>query len=298
MTNIESFTNYLRYERQYSVHTISSYVKDIDQYAQYLITHLELTDMSLATHLHVRSWVVYLMNNGYAPKSVNRKLSSIKTYYKYQKKIGELLINPAAKINGPKLSKRLPTVVRKDDIDRGLAALEEQDTFEAKRDLMLINLLYQTGIRRSELINLKDTDVNVSRKSIKVLGKGNKERLIPISIDLSKMIERYISLRNAEFDNCDHYLLVTDRGKKMYPKFVYGKVKRWLSGVSTVEKRSPHILRHSFATHLADNGAELNAIKELLGHASLAATQIYTHNSIERLKDVYSKAHPRAAKKR
>lgn len=298
MTNIESFANYLKYERQYSDHTITSYVKDIDQYTQYLITHLDLTDIGLANHLHVRSWVVHLMDNDYAAKSVNRKLSSIKTFYKYQKKIGQLLTNPAAKINGPKLSKRLPTVVRKDDIDRGLAVLEEQNTFEAQRDLMLINLLYQTGIRRAELINLKDTDVNVSRKSIKVLGKGNKERLIPISVDLSNMIEGYIALRDAEFDNCDEFLIVTDRGKKMYPKFVYGKVKRWISGVSTVEKRSPHILRHSFATHLADNGAELNAIKELLGHSSLAATQIYTHNSIERLKDVYNKAHPRAAKKR
>lgn len=298
MTNIESFAKYLKYERQYSDHTVTSYLKDIDQYAQYLITHLDLTEVLLATHLHVRSWVVYLMNQDYAPKSVNRKLSAIKTFYKFQKKIGETTINPAAKINGPKLSKRLPTVVRKDDIDRGLAALGEQDKFEAQRDLMMINLLYQTGVRRAELINLKDTDVNTVRKSIKVLGKGNKERLVPISAELSDMIDNYIKCRDTTFDQCDEYLLVTDRGKKMYPKFVYNRVKRWISGVSTVEKRSPHILRHSFATHLADNGAELNAIKELLGHSSLAATQIYTHNSIERLRDVYSKAHPRASKKR
>ncbi len=298
MTNIESFAKYLKYERQYSDHTVTSYIKDVEQYGQYLITHLELTEILSATHLHVRSWIVHLMNNDYAPKSVNRKLSSIKTFYKYQKKIGATDVNPATKINGPKLSKRLPTVVRKDDIDRGLALLEEQDSFEAKRDLTLINLLYQTGIRRAELINLKDTDVNTARKSIKVLGKGNKERLVPISAELSKMIDQYIILRNETFSQCDEYLLVTDKGKKMYPKFVYAKVKHWISGVSTVEKRSPHILRHSFATHLADNGAELNAIKELLGHSSLAATQIYTHNSIERLKDVYSKAHPRAAKKR
>lgn len=298
MTDSESFANYLKYERQYSDHTITSYVKDIDQYGLYLISHLDLDDIQTATHLHVRSWVVHLMNNNYAPKSVNRKLSSIKTFYKYQKKVGKMKVNPAAKIQGPKLSKRLPTVVRKADIDRGLTLLEEEDSFASYRDLTMINLLYQTGIRRAELINLKDNDVNVARKTIKVLGKGNKERLIPISSELSDLIKSYISMRDKELDKCESYLLVTDKGRKMYPKFVYGKVKRWLSGVSTVEKRSPHVLRHSFATHLADNGAELNAIKELLGHASLAATQIYTHNSIERLKDVYSKAHPRAAKKR
>ena len=298
MTNIESFAKYLKFERQYSGHTVSSYLKDIDQFAQYLITHLELPDMLDATHLHVRSWVVHLMNQDYAPKSVNRKLSAIKSFYKFQKKVGKATLNPAAKINGPKLAKRLPTVVRKDEIARGLASLEEQDTFEARRDLTMINLLYQTGVRRAEVINLKDTDVNSARKSIKVLGKGNKERLIPISVELSDMIDKYIKCRDATFEQSDEYLLVTDRGKKMYPKFVYSKVNRWISGVSTVKKRSPHILRHSFATHLADNGAELNAIKELLGHSSLAATQIYTHNSIERLRDVYSKAHPRASKKR
>ena len=298
MIDSSSFINYLKYERNYSDHTVLSYSKDVEQFSQYLITHLEMPDIFAAKHIHVRSWIVHLMQSSYTPKSVNRKLSSIKTFYKYQKKVGAIEINPASKISGPKLSKRLPHVIREDDIARGMQRLKEGDEFADHRDLLLVNLLYQMGIRRAELINLKDSDVNVARKSIKVLGKGNKERLIPISTDLSDLIVSYKQIRDDHMEGKSEWLLVTDKGQKMYPKFVYKKINDWLSTISTVEKKSPHILRHSFATHLADNGAELNAIKELLGHSSLAATEIYTHNSIERLKDVYNGAHPRALKKR
>jgi len=297
MLDSGSFMKYLQYERHYSSHTVDSYKNDLEQYAQYLITHLDINNEIEATHHHVRSWIVHLMQQSYSAKSINRKLSAVKSYYKFQKKVGKLKVNPASNISGPKLAKRLPHVVRGSDIALGLDQLEDDASFMAQRDLTLLSILYLTGMRRSELINLKDSDIDHSRHTIKVLGKGNKERLIPISAELSDLILAYIERREETFAESE-YLLLTDKGQKMYPKFVYNKVRRWIGSISTVDKKGPHILRHTFATHLADSGAELNAIKELLGHSSLAATEIYMHNSIERLKDVYGKAHPRAKKKR
>ncbi len=297
MNGLDSFCKYLRFERNYSEHTILSYQNDIRQFSQYLIIHLDIDNIDHALHHHVRSWLVHLMTSDYTPKSINRKLSSLKSFYKFQKKVGRISHNPASKVQGPKLSKRLPVVVHKLDLNHALEESPEENSFQTLRDSLIFNLLYQTGMRRSELIHLKDKDIDTGSKQLKVLGKGNKERLIPISTQLLELIGDYQELRNERFDNSE-YLLLTDRGLKMYPKFVYNKVRSWIAGISSVDKKSPHILRHSFATHLADNGAELNAIKELLGHSSLAATEIYTHNSIERLKGVYQKAHPRSSKKR
>lgn len=292
MTEFSSFVKYLRFERQYSDHTVRSYTKDLTQYKEYLITHLDMTDVHKASHVHVRSWMVHLMKNNFTSKSINRKLSALKSFYKFEMKNERIDDNPATGISGPKLSKRLPQVMKESDVAKGLKELKLSDDFGSQRDLLLVNLLYQAGLRRSELINLHERDVDLSRQSIKVLGKGNKERLIPISLELCEMIVEYVEKKEENFGKGD-ILLVTDKGQKMYPKFVYNKIKRWISTFSTIDKKSPHILRHSFATHLADNGAELNAIKSLLGHSSLAATQVYTHNSIKRLKDVYDKAHPR-----
>jgi len=293
---------YLRYERHYSEHTIRSYTRDLEQYALYLTSHLDLTDPGKALHVHVRSWIVHLMKSDYTAKSVNRKLSTLKSYYKYLKKMELIKVNPSSKVSGPKLPKRLPTVIRETDMQRGFDHLlvnkDGKKDFPAYRDELMIQLLYQTGIRRSELISLKDHDLNIERLEIKVLGKGNKERLIPITLGLAEEISKYQEMRDDLYDVSHGHLLVTDKGKALYPKYVYNKVRGWISLFSTSSKQGPHVLRHSFATHLANNGAELNAIKELLGHASLAATQVYMHNSVERLKEVYSKAHPRTRKKR
>ena len=276
---------------------MESYENDLKQYFQFLITHLDMTSQDEISHIHVRSWLVHLMKNNYQPKSVNRKLSSLKSYYKFHIKNGTGAKNPASKVTGPKLSKRLPQTVQFKEIERGLAILKDNRDFASQRDALVINLLYQTGIRRNELINLKCNDIDQAQNQIKVLGKGNKERIIPISSDLMKDIGDFMLLTTDQFDSLKDWLLVTDKGRKMYPKFVYNLIHKWLGSVSTVVNKSPHILRHSFATHLADNGADLNAIKELLGHASLAATQIYMHNSVERLKNVYKKSHPRAVKR-
>lgn len=298
MIELGSFSKYLRFERNYSDHTIKSYENDLQQFSQYLITHLSLDNVLIATHLHVRSWLVHLMKSQYTAKSINRKLSCLKSFYKFQQKLGTISSNPASGISGPKLAKRLPQVLRVKEIESMMGMIGEGDTFQDQRDFLLVNILYQTGLRREELINLKESDVNMSRRQLKVLGKGNKERLVPISQSLIDMIVRFMELKAEHFNKKTEYLLVTNKGNMLYPKFVYNTVHAWISKVSTINKKSPHILRHSFATHLADNGAELNAIKELLGHSSLAATQIYMHNSIQRLKDVYGKAHPRALKKR
>lgn len=292
-----TYIKYLKYERHYSEHTVKSYRNDLEQFSQFLVVQFEITDLLSVTHTQIRSWIVDLMRKEYQPKSINRKLSTLKSYYRFLKKKGKVKINPATKVSGPKLPKRLPQVVKESDLSVNLSLLEQDGSFSSVRDLLLFNLLYQTGMRRSELIQLKDSDVFPDRRYIKVLGKGNKERIIPISDELVASILSYQDQKRGEFEEKSNYLLVTDKGKPLYPKFVYTKVRSWLSGFSTIAKRSPHILRHSFATHLADNGATLNAIKELLGHASLASTEIYTHNSIERLKGIYQNSHPRAEKK-
>ena len=291
------FLKYLRFERNYSQHTISSYRKDISQFREYLISHLDLVSDANIGHAHIRSWLVHLMTRGYEPRSINRKLSSLKSYFRFLKKKGLLKLNPASKVSGPKVAKRLPQFIRSKDIAHGLDLTKMEDSFDARRKALIVSLFYQTGIRRNELIQLKDRDIDLVQNQIKVLGKGNKERIIPIGPKLSKEIQSYIVERDNEIDKSSEYLLITNKGMKMYPKFVYNIINEWLSSISTVSKRSPHMLRHSFATHLADNGAELNAIKELLGHASLAATEIYMHNSVERLKGVYKKSHPRATKR-
>lgn len=236
------------------------------------------------------------MKEGYQPRSINRKLSTLKTYFKFAKKNGWIATNPAGKIMGPKVPKRLPKVVRAEEMELGLQMHEEdRDDFSKVRDYVIVLMLYQTGMRRSELIQLMDTDINRQRREIKVLGKGNKERMIPVETSLLSWLDKYQGLRGRQFGEMGERLLVTDRGRPLYPKFVYNCVSKWIQCHSTVDKRSPHILRHSFATHLSDNGAELNAIKELLGHANLTATQIYTHNGISKLKEIYSKAHPKGA---
>lgn len=291
----QSFFNYLEFEKRYSNHTLISYRNDIDQFHSFLIRQFELEDLLIAKHTHVRTWMVHMMQNGITNKSVNRKISSLKSFYNFLKKQGMLKKSPMLKVIAPKVGKRLPKYVESNQIQSLLTGELFEAGFSGDRDALIIDMLYSTGIRRAELIGLREQDVNHYNNNIKVYGKGSKERLIPVSKMLLDRISAYVTAKVDHFDFANRdFLLVTDAGKALYPKFVFNKVKQYLAKVTTLDKKSPHILRHSFATHLANNGAELNAIKALLGHASLAATQVYTHNTIEQLKSVYKNAHPKA----
>lgn len=295
--NIESFLHYLKFEKRYSDHTSLAYQIDLGQFLTYLEAQFDSMDLLLVSHIHIRSWMVDMVDRGIGAKSINRKLSSLRSFYKYLQKKQLVEGSPLEKITAPKNPKRLPVYVAKNQIDDLFDLISMDDSFKELRNILILAVLYQTGIRRAELINLTWKNVDLTNKTIKVLGKGNKERFIPITSDLVDRIKLYLTKRQ-EIEGAGEigYLFITESAKKMYPKLVYNIVKEKLSLVTTVDKKSPHILRHSFATHLTDNGADLNAIKSLLGHANLSATQIYTHNSISRLKDIYQKAHPSASK--
>lgn len=296
--HLDSFCDYLLHEKRYSKHTVVAYKTDISQFANYCESIYEINDLKLIKHTIVRSWIVTRMEQEDSAKSINRKISSLRSFFSFLKRKKEVDRNPMVKIVAPKIPKRLPEFIREENIERLLDNLNESKSYGIFRDSLIIELLYSTGIRRAELIPLSETDLFIADRMIKVLGKGNKERLIPISQNLTEKLKKLIQLKNEEFEDlaCANIFL-TDKGKPLYPKFIYNVVTKLLSTVSTSKKKSPHILRHSFATHLTNNGADINAIKELLGHANLGATQIYTHNSINKLKEVYSKAHPKAKKK-
>ena len=296
--DITVFLKYLELEKRFSTHTITAYQSDVRQVFAYLEETYSLTSILEVRHFHIRAWVVELMQNKITPRSINRKLSTLKTYFKFLKRRKEIQENPMLKVIAPKVGKRLPVVVKEIELENLFEKINFGEGYAAVRDEMVMEMLYSTGMRRSELINLTPNDLDFFNDQVKVLGKGNKERLIPFARPLADRLKNYLEIRNDEFAlNSTDSLFLTEKGKKMYPKLVYNLVKKYLSQITTVEQRSPHVLRHSFATHLSNNGADLNAIKELLGHSSLAATQVYTHNSIEKLKRVYQQAHPKAKKK-
>ncbi len=292
-TNLENsnqFIHYLKVERRYSKHTLSAYQKDISQFSLFIEQQYELL-FAFVKHIHIRSYIVELMSSNISNRSVCRKISAIKSLYKFLLRGGVVSVSPLANVQLPKISKRLPSFVKENEILLLGKRSFFSDDFSGLRDYLMIRLFYQTGIRLSELTNLKDSDV--SKDSIKVLGKRNKERIIPISSEFAQLLQEYKQLKNVEFEGIPTTLIVTDSGKKVYEKFVYRKVNYYIGNVSSIEKRSPHILRHTFATHMLNNGADLNAIKEILGHENLSATQIYTHNSFEKLKNIHQQAHPR-----
>jgi len=288
---IHRFVDYLRSEKRSSVHTITAYHNDLLQFQTFIQSEHSLSDVQHATSDMVRNWLVSFHDEKLEATSIKRKISTLKSFYKYLNKTGITTANPMLKVTAPKLKKRLPVFVEEKNLSQLFSANYFTHDFSGLRDRLMIEMLYQTGIRRAELINLKEK--NISNNSIKVLGKRNKERIIPISPVLTQLIEAYQSQKKQMEFSADH-LLVLDNGKKLYEKFVYNKVNAYLNAITTAEKKSPHVLRHTFATHMLNNGADLNAIKELLGHSSLAATQVYTHNSIEKLKNTYLQAHPRA----
>jgi integrase/recombinase XerC len=249
----------------------------------------------LISHTFIRSWLAHLKDKGLLSKSINRKISTLKSFFKYHLKNGVIEETPMNKIITPRTNKRLPVFIKEEDISRLIAGIQNTEDWEGLNVKMIITLFYVTGIRLSELLNLKEKQVDSAKQQIKVLGKGNKERIIPLNMELVKSIREYVQLKQKEFEKPEEFLLVTGKGKKMYSKYVYLLVRKYLSKeIKTLDKKSPHVLRHTFATHLANNGADLNAVKELLGHSSLASTQIYTHNTIEKLKSVHKKAHPKS----
>jgi len=291
---VVAFIEYLKTEKRYSEHTLLAYKKDLDQFLSFLKAYYSDIAVSAVQHTHIRSWMVDLVNNNIAVRSINRKLSTLRSFFNYQRRIGTVTADPTLKIQAPKNPKKLPGIIQEQNILKLFEEESSGSSFPLLRDRLIVELLYSTGMRRSELINLKFKDIDRSNSQIKVLGKGNKERLIPISGKLISKIDLYWEVRRETFDDPADYLLLSNKGKMLYPKLVYNIVSRQIKQISTSQKKSPHILRHSFATHLMDNGADLNAVKELLGHSSLAATQVYTHNSIEKLRSIYKDSHPRA----
>jgi integrase/recombinase XerC len=293
-SSVQSFLNFIAFEKRYSPNTLESYTNDLAQFEAFLQKNGE-TDINRVSHLPVRNWMVEMMESGITGRSINRKISTLKSYYKFLMKKGEIKKSPLSKVQTPKTSKRLPVFVESTAIDRLLKEVEFPEGLEGIRDKLILELFYGTGMRRNELINLRESDVDSYNTQVKVLGKGNKERIIPIHPELKNSIGKFI----VEKKKCipvqlGNYLLVNDQGNKMPPALIYSTVKKYLNLVTTINKKSPHVLRHTFATHLMNGGADINAVKELLGHTSLAATQVYTHNTIDKLKNVYKQAHPKA----
>ena len=288
------FINYISYEKRYSHHTIHAYQKDLDQFSIYLIEQYQLNDVTKAGHQHIRSWLVYLIEEGISTRSVLRKLSTLKSFYKYLLRNGQIDLNPTLVVIPPKIPSRNPEFVDEENMSDLFEKVDFSNDFSGIRDKLILEVFYATGIRLSELIELQEVDISFHNNTLKVLGKRNKERIIPFTIRMKEQLLIYLQMKKKNGFEAEKRLFVTDRGEKMYPRMVYRIVNKYLGLVTTLSKKSPHILRHTFATHMLNRGADLNAIKEFLGHANLAATQVYTHNTVEKLKKIYQQAHPRA----
>lgn len=291
----ESFLQYLQIEKRYSAHTVRSYSNDLEQFYSFLLSK-DLPDDPLAvTSYDIRAWIVSMLDNEYKTVSVHRKISCLRVFYRYLRKEGIITRDPLEKIVLPKRKKSLPVFVEQYAMDNLLDNWDFGEGFSGIRNRTIIEMLYLTGIRRSELIGLRNIDVDLSEGSVKVTGKRNKQRIIPLIKPFMQRMEEYIRVRDNMISPEKYgWFFITDKGNKLYDKYVYNTVNSYLAMVTTIEKKSPHVLRHTFATHMLNNGADLNSIKELLGHANLSATQIYTHNTFEKLKKIYKQAHPRA----
>jgi integrase/recombinase XerC len=288
---VNDFLDYIKFEKRYSKHTLISYQNDLEQFFSFLKEY-DSPAIPQISATFIRSWLAGLKGEErLSAKSINRKISTLKSFFKYQLKKGVITASPMTTITSPKISKRLPQFVKENDIETLFQHVEFPDDWNGKTSRLILLLFYNTGMRLSELINLKENQLDVYNRQVKVLGKGNKERIIPVSPELMAELNEYVAASPAKVVQ---NVFVGSKGKPLYPKFVYNAVKTYLATVTTIDKKSPHVLRHTFATHLMNNGANLNAVKELLGHSSLAATQVYTHNTIEKLKDVFKKAHPKA----
>ena len=286
------FLKYLQYEKRYSKNTILSYENDLQQFVVFCEVNFGIFEPNTITERQVRAWIVDLSKQNILPRSINRKITTLRVFFTFLKRFDLVPLNPVEKFNRVKQKKELPSLVDEAAIDTLFSELEFGDDYEGLRDRIIIELLYATGIRLSELLNIKVQDLDFGKSSVKVLGKRNKERIVPLYETLNENVKHYLSIRKEQqFDS--EYLFLTAKGRKVYEKLVYRLVTTSLGHVTTLEKKSPHVLRHTFATHMLNNGADLHSVKELLGHANLSATQIYTHNSFEKLKNTYKQAHPR-----
>lgn len=295
MQIVESFLKYIQFEKRYSPKTVLSYQTDLKQFEDFLHQEFEGTSSQDANYGLVRSWIVNLVENKLDNLSVNRKIACLRSYYKFLLRQEVISKDPMMKIKILKTKKKLPHFVKEEDTTKLLDNVVFPEGHKGQRDKIILELLYGTGMRLAELISLKEADINTGAKTIRVLGKRNKERVIPFSVSLVPIIKEYIRLRNKEVQKQEHpYLIVTDDGAPIYPMMVNRTVKKYMKLFTSVEKKSPHVLRHTYATHLLNKGAEINAVKDLLGHSSLAATQVYTHNSMEKLKKAFDQAHPKA----
>jgi len=294
MDKKESFLQYLQTEKRYSQHTVRSYRNDLEQFFRWISPPELEQNPEEITSVHVRSWMVSLLEGGYSSVSVHRKVSALRAFFRYLRRHGMSSNDPMARVILPKRAKTLPVFVEEESLERLLEDFHFGENFSGIRDKTIVEMLYLTGMRRSELIGLRDEDLDLSSGVVRVMGKRSKERIIPLVGSFIQTLQAYLAARSEEGFSRSPAFFITEKGNKMYDKSVYNIVKRYLSMVTTIEKRSPHVLRHTFATHMLNHGADLNSIKELLGHANLSATQVYTHNTFEQLKKVYNKAHPRA----
>jgi len=290
---VEKFLQYLASEKRFSANTIKAYQLDIEQFSDFLEYKFELYNLLEANDKIIRTWLVQLNDRGISPRSINRKLSSLKSFYRFAQKGKKSGRNPATSIKGPKTEKKLPVFVKEKEMKTLFELIEFEDSFSGLRDKVILDLFYQTGMRLSELCGLKINDVDFSQKLLKVLGKRNKERLIPLHEQTLNLLTNYIEQRQAETEQNEESLILNNKGQQAGKKFVYRCVNSYLSRVTANTKKSPHVIRHTFATHMLNRGANLNTIKEILGHSSLAATQVYTHNSINKLINVYKQTHPK-----
>jgi integrase/recombinase XerC len=297
----DKYIDYLTFEKRYSAHTILAYRTDLVDFTGFLSQQYNFHDLLQADHSLIRSWLISLIDRKVSARSITRKLSTLKSFYRYCQKQGLLSVNPMLKVVAPRVSKQLPVFLTRDNLSKLLDTVAFADGFHGCRDKMIITLFYATGIRRAELVQIKTSDLNLEAGTIKVLGKRNKERIVPLGEKVVSMLKEYELARNSflienkyKAENNTYSLFVTSKGLPVYPRLIHDIVHKYLSLTASNSKLSPHVLRHSFATHMLDDGADLNAIKEILGHSSLAATQVYTHNTIEKLKTIYKQAHPRA----
>jgi len=295
--SVTSFLEYLSFERNYSRHTVTAYKKDINSFHEFCVNEFDIDSLAEVNYSQIRSWIVLLVDDGISNSSINRKISSLKSFYKFLLKTQQVAQSPLARHKALKVAKKVQIPFTVTEINKVIAELEVGQDFSSLRNKLLVELFYSTGMRRAELIGLKVGSVHMNAQTLKVLGKRNKERLLPLIPSVVDTIRKYL-IEREKFKFETDYLLVTEKGNKIYETLVYRVINGYFSKVSTKVKKSPHILRHSFATHLLNQGADLNSVKELLGHSSLASTQVYTHNSLEKIKETYNQAHPRSQKKR
>lgn len=297
----DKYIDYLTFEKRYSAHTILAYHTDLDDFSRFLSRQYAITDLLQADHTLIRSWLISLIDRQVSPRSVNRKISTLKSFFRYCQKQGLLAVNPMLKVVAPRTSKPLPVFLTRDNLEKLFREVAFEPDYPGVRDKLILTLFYATGIRRAELVQIQLGDIDPESGTLKVNGKRNKERILPLGPPMISQIREYLNIREQFLNeilpagtNNHTAFFVTSKGMPVYPRLIQDIVHKYLSIIASNHKLSPHVLRHSFATHMLDEGADLNAIKELLGHASLAATQVYTHNTIEKLKQIYKQAHPRA----